>query len=94
MGKRDDGDAGLGDPLERLLGLGVRLDGERAAMAADDPAGKTDLQRRVGDDAQRMGVRVIGLVDMEIEVEAALRSGKHHPLDQLVEVRNHEGGGA
>ena len=81
-GQRDDGDAGFGDPLQRCLGFGVGLDRKRATMTDDDAAGEIGAQRRVGDGAQRARVRVGRLVDVEIEVEAAIGGAVHHQFEQ------------
>ena len=51
-------------------------------------------QSRVGNVLQRSGSRIIGLVDMEIEIEAVLDRRPEQDVERLVELGDHIGDAA
>ncbi len=60
-------------------------------MAAEDAPGEALPERRLGDVAKRAGAGVEALVDVEVEIQAALRGEPEDPLELRVDVRQHEG---
>ena len=60
-------------------------------MADDDGPSKPRLEHRLGDRAQRVDGRVAGLVDVEVEVEAARRMAMREEVDGCAAVRSGTG---
>ena len=63
-------------------------------MAAEDAALEAMSQRGVGDVLERAGVRIIRLVDMEVEVEAVRDRVAEDDVERPVELGDHVGDGA
>ena len=55
-------------------------------MADDDAAGEAAAQRGLGDQAQAVGGRIVCLVDMEIEIEAARLGVAEQAVEKILRV--------
>ena len=64
---------GLGDEIERAVGLGFGLHRETAAMAAGDATLVAVAQRRARHIGQGRSTRIAALVDMQVDVEIVAR---------------------
>ena len=92
--QRHHGDAGFGHLVDGGLDLVLLLPGEGTAMADRDLAGEAMAQGRLGDVAQGTGGGVLGLVDVEIEVEAIIGGETEQRVQALVKLRQHIGDAA
>jgi hypothetical protein len=76
-------------------GFGLRhLECERAAMSAQNFAFEAHGQGSVGNDLQRESRRVVGLIDVEIEIVAMVDGGTKQDFEARLQVRAHVGHGA
>ena len=89
--QRNDAEPGARRGLDRPFALVVVLDCERTAVADQDAPGKAALERRLGDDAQRPGLRIGGFVDMEVEVPALALGEREQGDEAVAEFGDHEG---
>jgi hypothetical protein len=88
------GDLGFGNAVHGRFRLRLRLHRQRAAMAGNDGAGEVGAERCVGNGVEGAGGGIAGLVDVKVEIEAAVGGAVHDQLERAVEVGDHEGNGA
>ena len=84
--QRDDGDVGLRQQIQRAIDNRQCLVGEAAAMAADDAPFIVMPHRGAGNERQRRRGRIMGLIDMEIDVEIVPRGEFEKPVEQRVQI--------
>jgi hypothetical protein len=85
-GQRHHRHLGLGQEIECPVGLLFGLHREAATVAGDHAAVIAVAQGRAGDMRQRCSARVVGFVDVKVEVEIVLRSETEEPVEQRVEI--------
>ena len=97
-GQRDDGEARLGDAVERRRHHVVGLHGQRAAMADDDGAAAVGApavtDRRLGDLPERIRRRVECLIDVEVERQVGVERRVEDGVEPSGQVRRHVGDAA
>src|SRR3989442_6566765 len=77
--------------IERLGDDVGRLDGQAAAVPADDPAREAPPPRRARDVGQRSRADVAALVAVQVDVEAALGGAVEQAIEQRIDLRRHVG---
>ena len=84
--QRNDRDFGLGNKIERAVNFAFGLVRQAAAMTADDTAFVAVPHRGARYQGQGGGGRVVGLVDMKIDVKMMPGRERKHAVEQSVDI--------